>query len=472
MAAPIRFTVAAVIAAAALMVAVPVVAVRSGGRGASISPFDGQTGSFGWMATQSPPPPASPWLAVNGVSGNGGATDGGVTAAAAASPTPPAHSPVAPSARRLAASALRRRRSAPAPPVPPPPLDAATAWLAAQAAHHGRLAATHRAAVAGSAAAAARLSDGLAAVAEAAATADAKRRRVLSGGAPGGARSRGGGDWLPGGAGGGAAPPPRARDALGTPPPEAAARVAHLVALEAAAAPFRTATGVADKRARLAIKKRLNLAVNQIAGSVRQVGAKATELVSLLAAAAAHSPAAGAFAASALAERLAAEGDARVASSVGAAYAIAAVAVGVCLPGGWGDGGGGPAGVSAEEAEAAFRAVLGFRDGERVEGYTDRMCGYMALYAAVAQTELPPGVVAAVAAVAAEPPGRLDGPAGYGKLLLALRQALVVRPPPGAPPAATSRLDALVDEYLDEGGRGGEPPPGRDLPLADTVINA
>ncbi|GAB0492312.1 hypothetical protein MMPV_003574 [Pyropia vietnamensis] len=222
------------------------------------------------------------------------------------------------------------------------------------------------------------------------------------------------------------------------------------------------------------------------------------------------------------------------------------------------------AGASAEEADAAFRSVLGFRDGERVEGYTDRMCGYMALYAAVAQTELPPGVVAAVAAVAAAPPGRLDAPAGggsgtaahsgrdvfapprsaggdgrdpfsgggggvgggwggvpppppppalddlwavlarlangrarrlsaslafaalevsgaalaarygrqYGKLLLALRRALVVAPPAGAPPAATSRLDALVDEYLEGGGRGVEPPPGRDLPLVDTVINA
>ena len=274
----------------------------------------------------------------------------------------------------------------------------------------------------------------------------------------------------------------------------------------------------AMKKARLGLRKRINLAVNKSAGSVKQVKLSVGELSAILSDASALSGrSAEMFAMREIAERLVGEGGTTIALSRDSAFAISAVIVGIvavakdrdsmrnvimgafynkCVYAA-------PAYIKRQprEDDEQFRERLGYLKGENGEGYMERMCGFICLLAAVFQTDfaITPGAFGTEVAN----PFSLDDawrwlarivnakqrkitPAltfaflevaaysmaqryrkQFAKLLAMVQRAVVHGAVKGTPPGPRSRLESFIDEYIAAGCRIVNPPEGKKLPLSD-----
>lgn len=272
------------------------------------------------------------------------------------------------------------------------------------------------------------------------------------------------------------------------------------------------------KKVRLTIKKQVNLAVNQIAASVKQVSGKVRDLCRVLRDTKRMGGSAGeAFAMKEVAERLVNESDGTVALSKTTAFAVAAVIVGVAA--------------TAEQVEkmrdvifAAFfnhcmytmprytrrkrsetiddyRSRIGYKDGEEAESYLERMCGCVNLFGAVVQCEqvytgsssarevrnpfsldygwswlarvvnieqhsITPAIVYAFLETAGYPMAKRYR-RQFAKLMAIIQKTVVLKAHSAAPKGPTSRLDIFIDEYVSAGCVIRNAPEGRILPVTD-----
>lgn len=273
----------------------------------------------------------------------------------------------------------------------------------------------------------------------------------------------------------------------------------------------------AKKKGRLILKKQVNLAVNQIAASVKQVWKKVVDLTRTVSETKASQGVLGeSFVMKMIAERLIAESDGSAALSKTTAFAVASVIVGLVA--------------SVEncnkfryvflgafydhcmytipryakrrkgESAADYKQRIGYKEDEDSESYLERMCGCMNLFGAVVQTEnvytannsrgarnpfplswgwcvlarlcnkeqrsITPSIVFALLEVAGY---RLSKEYGmqFKKLMLSVHEAVVKRALKSAPRGPTTRLQILIEEFQQAGFVIRTPPEGRTLPRSD-----
>jgi GLE1-like protein len=274
----------------------------------------------------------------------------------------------------------------------------------------------------------------------------------------------------------------------------------------------------AMKRPRLLLKKRVNLAANQIAASVKSVCTKIGDMVGTLGEASRSGiPAAMSFTMREIAERLVAEGAGSVALSRAAAFAVGAVVVGVVAQS--------PDPPTMRnvvlgafyakcayiiptyvrrhkgETDVSFRSRLNYLADESAEAYVERMCGYVSLYAAVVQTvvvlgprggvsglknpfaitdawswlarvinspqrSITPDIVIAFLEIAGYEISRQYG-SMFRKLVASLSEVCVHHAAQTARPGAKSRIAGFVDDYVKSGYRIEVVPTGKVLPASD-----
>eukprot|EP00177_Eucheuma_denticulatum_P003013 GFKZ01005417.1.p1 GENE.GFKZ01005417.1~~GFKZ01005417.1.p1 ORF type:complete len:575 (+),score=86.68 GFKZ01005417.1:334-2058(+) len=282
------------------------------------------------------------------------------------------------------------------------------------------------------------------------------------------------------------------------------------------AEPFRREPSM--KKPRLEVKKQVNLMVNQIAASVKQVSVKVENLCQVLRnASSGGGPSGEAFAMKEIAQRLVSESDGSVALNRTAAFAVGAVIVGVAAgcrePSRMRNTFLGafyrhciytiPAYAIRDKGESAedFRYRIGYKDGETPEGYMERSCGCVSLFAAVLHTDKVIGVIRGGSK--AENPFSLDvgwtwlaritnrgqraiTPAitfafleiaghamskkykkQFAKLMASVQKIVVLKAVRQAPKGAISRMDTLLDDFLTAGCVFPKPPKGSVLPKKD-----
>lgn len=282
------------------------------------------------------------------------------------------------------------------------------------------------------------------------------------------------------------------------------------------AEPFRRDPSM--KKPRLEVKKQINLMVNQIAASVKQVTVKITNLCQILRSAlTGGGPGGEAFAMKEIAQRLVSEADGSVALSRTAAFAVGSVIVGVTA------GARDPSLMrdaflgafykhciytmpaygarNKNEPAAEYKLRIGYKDSETPESYMERSCGCVGLFAAVLQTEQVLGQVQSQAAMSnpfsldlgwtwlariANREQRAITPAityafletaGYrmskryrrqfAKLMAVVQQVVVMKAARTAPRGSISRMDTLLDEFVASGCIFEKPPEGSVLPARD-----
>lgn len=278
---------------------------------------------------------------------------------------------------------------------------------------------------------------------------------------------------------------------------------------------FRVDAGM--KKPRLLLKKRINLAANQIAASVKSVCTKIRDIVGTLNEAhRSNMQSAVSFTMKEIAERLVAEGGSTVALSRTSAFAVGSVIVGVVAhsPD--------PAFMRnvmlgaffdkcaftiptyvlrhKHETEKSFRSRLNFLVDENTEAYVERMCGYVSLYAAVLQTtevlgphgktsaqnpfppsdawawlaravngpqrSVTPDIVHAFLDIAGFEMSRIYG-SNFGRLLASVQEVCVRHASKSARPGAKSRISGFVEDFFKAGCTVREAPPGKYLPASD-----
>jgi GLE1-like protein len=275
----------------------------------------------------------------------------------------------------------------------------------------------------------------------------------------------------------------------------------------------------AMKRPRLLLKKRVNLAANQIAASVKSVCIKIGDLVGTMGEASRSGvPTALSFTMREIAERLVAEGAGSVALSRSAAFAVGAVIVGVVAQS--------PdpemmrnvvlgafyakciyviptfARRHNGETVESFRSRLGYLPDEAADAYIERMCGYVSLYAAILQTvgvlgprglviemnnpfsladawtwlakiinskkqrPIMPDVVMAFLDISGFEMSR-KWKTAFAPMVLSLVQSCVDNAAKGARPGAKSRIVVYVEDFTRSGNKVIKPPAGKVLPASD-----
>lgn len=282
------------------------------------------------------------------------------------------------------------------------------------------------------------------------------------------------------------------------------------------AEPFRKDPSV--KKVRMDIKKQINLMSNQIAASVKHVSQKVVSLSNVLRHS--HSVAGNggeAFTMKQIAMRLVQESDGSVSLNRTAAFAVGAVIVGVTAacrdPKRMRDVFIGafykhsiytiPAYGRRLEGESAedFRYRIGYKDGETPEGYMERACGCISLFAAVMQTDQVLGqaqswastpnpfsldigwtwlariankeqrsITPAIAFAFLEVAGysmSLRYRKQFAKLMAMLQKAVILNAAKGAPKGAVSRMGILIEEFIAAGCSFSTPPKDRELPAKD-----
>ncbi|PXF42568.1 Nucleoporin GLE1 [Gracilariopsis chorda] len=273
----------------------------------------------------------------------------------------------------------------------------------------------------------------------------------------------------------------------------------------------------AMKKGRLILKKRVNLAVNQIAASVKQVWKKVVDLTRIVSETKASQGILGeSFVMKMIAQRLIAESDGSAALCKTTAFAVASVIVGLTasvdnynkfryvflgafydhcmytIPR--------YAKRRKGESAAEYKERIGYKEDEDSESYLERMCGCMNLFGAVVQTEgvytannssgarnpfplswgwcvlarlcnkeqrsITPSIVYALLEVAGY---RLSKEYGmqFKKLMLSVHEAVVKRAVKSAPKGPTTRLQILIEEFQQAGFVIRTPPEGRILPRSD-----
>ncbi|CAN8066625.1 unnamed protein product [Agarophyton chilense] len=271
------------------------------------------------------------------------------------------------------------------------------------------------------------------------------------------------------------------------------------------------------KRTRLTFKKQVNLAVNQIAASIKQVWRKVVDLSKIVAELKANYSTVGeSFAMKMIAERLISESDGSAALSKTTAFAVASAIVGL---------------TASVENVSKFRYIflgafhdhciytipryekrrqgesidhyksrIGYKEDEDSESYLERMCGCINLFAAVVQTEdvytaqrasgvrnpfplswvwcilarlcnkeqrsITPSIVYAFLEIAGF---RLSQEYGsqFKKLMYSISEAVVKRAIKSAPRGPTTRLEIFVEDFQRGGFVVRTPPEGRRLPRSD-----
>lgn len=282
------------------------------------------------------------------------------------------------------------------------------------------------------------------------------------------------------------------------------------------AEPFRRDPSM--KKPRLEVKKQVNLMVNQIAASVKQVSVKVNNLSQILRRALAGGGQGGeAFTVKEIAQRLVSEADGSVALSRTAAFAVGSVIVGVTAgardPSMMRDAFLGafykhciytiPAYGVRDKNESAieYKFRIGYKDSETPESYMERSCGCVGLFAAVLQTEQVLGQAHPQANVLnpfsldlgwtwlariANREQRTITPAvtyaflevaGYrmsktylrqfAKLMASIQQAVMLKAARTAPRGSVSRIGTLIDEFVASGCVFEKPPEGSVLPAKD-----
>lgn len=282
------------------------------------------------------------------------------------------------------------------------------------------------------------------------------------------------------------------------------------------AEPFRRDASM--KKPRVEMKKQVNLMVNQIAASIKQVSTKVANLLTVLKNAKAGGGAAGeAFAMKEVSQRLISESDGSVALNRTAAFAVGSVIVGISAgvqdPSKMRDVFLGafykhcvyttPAYPRKHKGESTddYRLRIGYKDGETPESYMERSCGCVSLFAAVLQTDkilgpaqrwqnvsnpfsldigwtwlarianreqraITPALTFAfleIAGYCMSERYRLQ----FTKLIAMVQQAVVLKAVKSAPPGPTSRMDSLLEDFISAGCTFPKPPEGRELPAKD-----
>lgn len=282
------------------------------------------------------------------------------------------------------------------------------------------------------------------------------------------------------------------------------------------AEPFRRDPSM--RKPRIEVKKQVNLMVNQIAASVKQVSVKVQNLCQVLRnALSGGGPTGEAFAMKEIAQRLVSESDGSVALNRTAAFAVGAVIVGVCAgcrnPSRMRDTFLGafyrhciytvPAYAIRDKGESAedFRHRIGYKDGETPEGYMERSCGCISLFAAVihtnkviglpqggskvanpfsldlgwtwlarianrAQRAITPAVTFAFLEIAGHAMSK-KYKRQFVKLMASVQKIVVLKAIRQAPKGSISRMDTLIDEFLTGGCVFPKPPEGSELPEKD-----
>lgn len=280
--------------------------------------------------------------------------------------------------------------------------------------------------------------------------------------------------------------------------------------------PFRRDASM--KKPRLEIKKQINLMVNQIAASVKQVSTKIANLVAVLKNAKAGGGVAGeSFAMKEVSQRLISESDGSVALNRTAAFAVGAVIVGISAsvedPSRMRDVFLGafykhcmytiPAYPRKHKGETTddYRLRIGYKDEETPESYMERSCGCISLFAAVLQTDkllgpaqrwqnvsnpfsldigwtwlarmanreqraITPAITFAFLEIAGYSMSRKYR-RQFSKMMAIVQQAVVLNAAKSAPPGPTSRMDAMLEDFISAGCVFPTPPDGRELPAKD-----
>lgn len=275
----------------------------------------------------------------------------------------------------------------------------------------------------------------------------------------------------------------------------------------------------AMKKLRMVMKMNINLSVNQIAASVKQVSSKINSLSHIVnqAQSSVGGVSAEAFVMMEVAQRLVRESDGSVALSRTTAFAVSAVIVGVTA--------------SVRDVEKMknvflgafyahcmytmpsysqkrngedfqqFQKRIGYKEEETAESYLERMCGCVTLFAAVLQTEhlyagrqstpgmtnpfsldqgwswlarivnseqrsLTPAVVFAFLEIAGYAMAKRYR-RQFAKLMAMVQQAVVLGAVKTAPKGPTSRLDIFIEEFISAGCTITNAPEGRVLPASD-----
>eukprot|EP00871_Galdieria_phlegrea_P002767 jgi/Galph1/3491/GphlegSOOS_G2138.1 len=256
---------------------------------------------------------------------------------------------------------------------------------------------------------------------------------------------------------------------------------------------------------RMHLKKRINLAANQIAASQKQILNKARDIVETLQKAGQSSKEAQSFCILCTVERLVEEGERQVALHSDSAFSIAAVIIAVTaefpylrqlflaqfhqvciftIPA--------YAVRSKEESVETFWQTMGWKQAETVDRFFERMSGYISLFAAVLQTQLPSlainlfGLESAwtwLARVLNMKPRRFTAfilisfldIAGYAlwrkyskqfdKMLRLIHDYVLPHLPKTTSPGPTARLQSYIVDYFTN--RTIKEPQGRQLPVAD-----
>lgn len=282
------------------------------------------------------------------------------------------------------------------------------------------------------------------------------------------------------------------------------------------AEPFRRDASM--KKPRLEIKKQINLMVNQIAASVKQVSTKVTNLIAVLKNAKEGGGVAGeSFAMKEISQRLVSESDGSVALNRTAAFAVGAVIVGISAsvedPSRMRDVFLGafykhcmytiPAYPRKHKGETTgdYRLRIGYKDEETPESYMERSCGCISLFAAVLQTDkllgpaqrwqnvsnpfsldigwtwlarianreqraITPAITFAFLEIAGYIMSRKYR-RQFSKMMAIVQQAVVLKAAKSAPPGPTSRMDSMLEDFISDGCVFRIPPVGRELPATD-----
>mmetsp|Transcript_7071 Transcript_7071/g.12683 ORF Transcript_7071/g.12683 Transcript_7071/m.12683 type:complete len:619 (-) Transcript_7071:1627-3483(-) len=259
---------------------------------------------------------------------------------------------------------------------------------------------------------------------------------------------------------------------------------------------------------RMGMKKNVNRAINQIAASQKQVLNKMGELHQTLKSAQELGVNALSYCEYTIAQRLVAEAEGQIMLHPQSGFAVASVMAALmavypamkslvlyefymkCMMTL-------PRHIAREEgqSEEEFGRLLGRKKDEKIESYYERMCGYISLFAALVQTELP------IELGIGENPCGIDygwkwiaricnmKPRNmtcmmlasfleicgyqlwksygfqYQKLMKYVHQNVLQNVPSTAPPGPTSRLKSMLEDYFNSGKM--DPPVGKYLPVND-----
>jgi len=147
----------------------------------------------------------------------------------------------------------------------------------------------------------------------------------------------------------------------------------------------------------------------------------------------------------------------------------------------------------AGESQEEFRKRIGYREGEKSEGYMERACGCVSLFAAVIQTgptygnnafslddgwkwlarivngkqsSITPAIVYAMLETAGYSMSNRYR-RQFAKLMAMIQKVVVLGAVKSAPNGPTNRLDAFIEEYVSNGCSISKQPEGRNLPATD-----